>query len=76
MNFDYPGADIQRSCTRKKAYSCEENATRVANRINWDNRAQGLKLIAYGCTHCGRFHIGRSPGSPYTRGSGFEDLAE
>lgn len=57
-NMDYAGADVQWSCTRKKAYPDEATATKVANRMNFEKKA-GVQ--AYGCSHCGRYHIGRKP---------------
>ena len=64
MNSDYPQADVRLSCLPKKQYPTEDMATRVANRLNYDHRDEGLKLQAYGCRHCGAWHIGRTPGSP------------
>ena len=57
-NTDYERADVRQSCTRKKAYPDEKFAKRVARQMR-DER--GANVRAYGCRHCGAFHIGRSP---------------
>jgi hypothetical protein len=46
------------SCFRKKAYPDEKLARRVASQIR---SAHGANVIAYGCPHCGRFHVGHAP---------------
>jgi methenyltetrahydromethanopterin cyclohydrolase len=55
---DYEDADIAWVCARKKAYPDEKFAKRVASRMRED---KGADVVAYACTRCGRFHIGRAP---------------
>lgn len=57
---DYAGASTEWACTRKKAYPDEKFARRVAARIREE---EGVNVVAYACTRCGRFHIGRAPGA-------------
>jgi hypothetical protein len=59
MHTNYPDADPQRACTRKKAYPDEKLAKRVARSIN--ERDTTANVRAYGCTLCGSFHIGSAP---------------
>lgn len=44
------------TCLRKKAYSTERFAARVARQVN---AKRALALVPYGCGHCGQYHIGR-----------------
>lgn len=60
-NTDYDDADIVRSCTRKKGYPSEEIARLSISSIREVNPSAELR--AYGCRHCGRWHIGRNPSS-------------
>ncbi len=55
---DYDNADIRQSCTRKKSYPDEKFAKRVARQMREERDAD---VVAYGCRHCGRYHIGRAP---------------
>ncbi len=57
-NVDYENAHVQQSCTRKKAYPDEKFAKRVARNMREE---RGADVVAYGCRHCGRYHIGRAP---------------
>lgn len=57
---DYSGAATEWTCARKKAYPTEKLAKQVANRMR-ENR--GADVVAYACTRCGSYHIGRRPGS-------------
>ena len=62
MSFrDYPGADTQWTCSRKKAYRTPDFAEKVARQVN--GRDPTADVVAYGCTRCGQWHIGRRPGS-------------
>lgn len=54
----YDNADVRQACTRKKAYPDEKFAKRVARNMR-DER--GADVVAYGCPHCGRYHVGRAP---------------
>jgi hypothetical protein len=62
-----PGASIEWSCARKKAYGDERTARQIAARITDENHSgrgrsgyEGVTVVAYACTDgCGRFHIGR-----------------
>lgn len=56
---DYPDAAPERSCYRKKAYPDEKTARRVAAKMREE---RGANVDYYGCTNCGRFHIGRVAG--------------
>lgn len=58
---DYAGADPRWSCARKKAYPTQELAAKVARKVCTEN--PGVNVVAYGCTHCGSYHIGRAPGA-------------
>lgn len=53
----YESADVTWSCARKKAYTDEKFAQRVARQAQ---EKSGIDMVAYGCTHCGQFHIGRA----------------
>jgi len=62
-----PGADPRWSCARKRAYSDDRTAQRIAARLNEQNRRgdrpgyEGVVVVAYACTDgCGRYHVGRS----------------
>jgi len=52
------GADRRWSCARKKAYPTIGMARRVAGAVR--AKAGGAHVVAYACTHCGRFHIGHA----------------
>lgn len=58
MPTDYANADTAWVCARKKAYPDEKLARRVAARMREE---KGADVVAYMCTRCGRFHIGRAP---------------
>lgn len=49
--------DPRWSCVRKKAYPSMEIAEKVARNVN--ARDDAADLVGYGCTHCGRYHVGR-----------------
>jgi len=55
---NYDGANIVRTCTRKKGYPTEDIASAVAATIR---RETGAAIVPYGCGHCGLYHIGGSP---------------
>jgi hypothetical protein len=55
---DYEQADPAWSCNRKKAYSDEKFASRVARQMYAE---RGALVVAYACRHCGHYHIGRAP---------------
>ncbi len=55
---DYGGADVAWACSRKKSYSEEKFARRVAMRMRAE---RGANVVAYSCRHCGEYHIGRAP---------------
>jgi hypothetical protein len=55
---DYDRADEGWSCHRKKAYPTEAFARRVAQKMRDERDAN---VVAYGCRHCGSYHIGRAP---------------
>jgi hypothetical protein len=57
---DYANADVRWSCTRKKAYPDEKTAKKVAGRMRDERDAN---VVAYACTQCGRYHVGRAPGA-------------
>lgn len=48
--------DTRWTCYRKKSYPTEAIARKVANRIKFE---QGVVLNVYGCTSCGRYHLGK-----------------
>lgn len=50
-------ASLEWSCFRKKAYPLHV-AERVARRIREERDAD---VIAYGCSNCGQYHVGRRP---------------
>jgi hypothetical protein len=58
MGFDYDNADTAWSCSRKKAYTEESFARRVAQRMRDERDAD---VVVYACRHCGSYHIGRAP---------------
>ncbi len=58
-NFDYDNADSTWSCARKKAYTEEAFARRVARAMREE---RGAEVTVYACRHCGSFHIGRAMG--------------
>lgn len=55
---------VEVSCTRKKAYPDSGLAEKVARAIRkwgWeDDDTEARRVVAYACTHCGHWHIGRS----------------
>lgn len=55
---DYDGADVAWACSRKKIYADEKFAKRVALQMRAE---RGANVVAYGCRHCGGYHIGRAP---------------
>ena len=55
----YENSSVEWSCTRKRAYPTEKLAQKVAAHLRSENLAD---VVAYGCTHCGRYHLGRPPG--------------
>ena len=57
-NMAYDNAHVMQSCTRKKSYPDEKFAKRVARTMREERDAD---VVAYGCQHCGRYHIGRAP---------------
>jgi hypothetical protein len=59
-NLDYDNADPRQSCYRKKAYPTEQIGQKVVNQMKYE---RGADVVTYGCRHCGRWHIGRAPGS-------------
>ena len=66
---DYLDASTEWACARKKIYADEKTARRVAARMTASNadletaRAGfwGVVIVAYACTRCGSFHVGRAP---------------
>jgi len=58
--MDYVNASTEWACNRKKAYPDEKFAKRVARQMREE---RGADVVAYACTRCGRYHIGRSPGA-------------
>lgn len=63
---DYAGAPDEWACHRKKAYTDEETASRIAARLTEINTTGqgrpefvGVAVNAYSCGRCGRWHIGR-----------------
>jgi hypothetical protein len=60
VRTDYADASTKWACARKKAYPDEKTAARVAGRMRAE---RGADVVAYGCTRCGRWHIGRAPGA-------------
>lgn len=58
MRTDYEGAATAWTCARKKVYPDEATAKKVAHRMRED---RGANVVHYGCTRCGRYHIGRAP---------------
>jgi hypothetical protein len=61
VNVSYEGADLTRSCTRKKAYPTEGIARgAVATILRASPEAQ---VRPYACAHCGAWHVGASPQS-------------
>lgn len=58
MPTDYANADTAWVCARKKAYPDEKLTKKVARRMNEEKQAG---VVAYACTRCGRYHIGRAP---------------
>lgn len=50
--------DIQAACTTKKRYTTETYARRVAAELS---EARGYPLRAYGCPHCGGWHLTKMP---------------
>jgi hypothetical protein len=55
---DNPDSSTEWTCVRKKAYPDEKTAKRVANTMR---NERGADVVHYGCTRCGRYHIGRRP---------------
>jgi len=55
---DYARASTEWACNRKKAYPDEKLAKKVAARIRAE---KDVDVVAYACTRCGRYHIGRAP---------------
>lgn len=55
MRTTTAGADPRRACNRKKAYTDEKLAKRVAAKVR---EKSGDDVVAYGCTLCGQYHIG------------------
>lgn len=55
------------TCNRKKAYSTEKMAEKVAKRMTRENRDPAtarpgyanVEVVSYGCGLCGRWHVGR-----------------
>lgn len=60
-NTDYDGADLVRTCTRKKGYPSEEIARKAVTSIREANPVADVR--SYGCRRCGQWHVGRTPGS-------------
>ena len=58
MRTDYAGASTEWTCARKKSYPDEKFAKRVARQMREE---RGVDVVAYACTRCGRYHIGRAP---------------
>ena len=57
---DFAGADTSWVCSRKKAYHDPKFAKQVARKVS---ETRGVEVVAYACTRCGSWHIGRQPGS-------------
>lgn len=62
---DSDGADQTRACTRKKGYPSEQVARMAIGTIRTIN--PDAEVRAYGCRHCGQWHVGGSPGSSRVR---------
>lgn len=58
---DFDGADIIRSCTRKKPYPSQEVAKLAVASIMESSAEANVR--AYACRHCGTWHVGRVPSS-------------
>ena len=59
--FSYRGASDRWSCNRKPGYNTPGYAEGIAARIN--ARAGETVVRKYGCTNCGKWHVGRAPGA-------------
>lgn len=53
----YEDADPRWSCNRKKPYYDQKIAKQVARGVR---ERSGENVVAYACTHCGAYHIGRA----------------
>lgn len=51
-------ANYQATCERKAAYATRAEAKRAARDLG--RRDRGVRVSAYPCSWCGKFHIGRS----------------
>lgn len=61
MPVSYDEADVKRTCARKSAFPSERDAKASARRVMTGNPY--AQVVAYGCLHCGSWHVGRKSGS-------------
>lgn len=59
FSTDHDGADLVRSCTRKKGYPSENVARLAIDTIRRKNPVAEVR--PYACRSCGQWHVGATP---------------